>query len=225
MTKSEIPRYIFNLAIGEEVVAKTIAKILEDFNIYVDEEKALKLFQCLIVHLMYYMDTHPGQYMKLKYMDITVDRNNLLSIKRSSDYTKDMINPQMLYNKYCSDNMLLEEFDKNMDLFARSFLSIKETKNKEIHSLNTMITRRKKLRNESAKCTEIVKGSKKLKALSDKVRKEDERTMKSMIKKKISSAKVSNAELLFRRKHEDSYKMLEAQLREQYEKDNTIFPF
>ena len=44
MAGNDLPDYFYKLAITEDIFSKAISKILEDYNIFLEEDKALKLF-------------------------------------------------------------------------------------------------------------------------------------------------------------------------------------
>ena len=73
----KVPNYVYKLALTEEVLAKSLVKIFEDFNIFVDEEKAIKLFYSILAHIMYRLDTNPGNYFKLKFISLYYFGNNM----------------------------------------------------------------------------------------------------------------------------------------------------
>ena len=62
MAGNDLPDYFYKLAITEDIFSKAISKILEDYNIFLEEDKALKLFYSITVTLMNYLNTHPGFY-------------------------------------------------------------------------------------------------------------------------------------------------------------------
>ena len=97
----KVPSHVYKLALTEEVLAKSLVKLFEDFNIFVDEEKAIKLFYSILAHIMYRLDTNPGNYFKLKFIDITTDKDNMLSVKVGSDYTANMVTPIIFYERFC----------------------------------------------------------------------------------------------------------------------------
>lgn len=220
----EIPNYIYKLPIPESAVAKAVNKILEDFNIFMDEENALKLFYSLIVNLIYHIDTHPGQYFKLKYIDITANNGNLLEIRSNKDMSDDIITPQMLYDKYCSEAVIKEELQKSIDLFAKSFLGIREEKRKELHKLEEYIKRKKDVSKEIKKCTEISKNMTKYKKQTLKQRRLDSKKVMAALKKKVLSSFASNAELKYRKIYEEQFQQLERELKRRWMLDKNDFP-
>lgn len=225
MAEKEIPNYIFKLGIPEEVVAKAVSKILEDFNVYMDEEKALKLLYGLLTHLIHYIDVHPGQYLKLKYLDITSDKGSLLNIKASSDFAEEMIDANMLYNKFCSETMLKEELQKSVNAFAQSFLGIREEKVKEVRKLDNVIRRRRQAQEEAKKCTEIVRFSDKLQKQVEKERKAEQRKAQREFKKKLSSYFVSNAERYYRDKYKKQSEAMEQDIIAKWKLNKYEIPF
>lgn len=225
MANNEIPNYIFKLGIPEEVVAKAVSKLLEDFNVYMDEEKAMKLLYSLLTHFIHYIDTHPGQYLKLKYLDITSDKGSLLNIKASSDFADEMVDANMLYNKYCSETMLKEELQKNINAFAQSFLGLREEKVKEVRKLDNVIRRRRQAQDEAKQCTEIVRFSDKLKKQVERERKAEQRKAQREFKRKISSYFISNAERYYRDKYTREYEALEQEVLAKWETNKNEIPF
>ena len=174
----KVPNHVYKLALTEEVLAKSLVKLFEDFNIFVDEEKAIKLFYSILAHIMYRLDTNPGNYFKLKFIDITTDKDNMLSVKVGTDYTDDMVTPSMFYERFCGTQLLKEELEKSVDLFAKSFLGIAEEKKREKRNLDNMIARRKKLAEEVETYRQLSKSSKVVKNKVIKQRKEDAKAIK-----------------------------------------------
>lgn len=218
--------YVFKLALTEDVVSKGMVKLLEDFNIYgMTEEKAMKLFYSIMAHVMYHLEVHPGQYFKLKYIDIVNDKDNFICVKRNSDYSEDTVNPQMFYNRFCGTQVLKEELQDSLDLFARSFIGIRENKRREKKSVDTLIKRAEALGEEIRQCTDIMSKSDKQRKQVLKQRLADEKKVKTYARKKEKSCFSSAIELRHREMYLKTYEELEHALIQQWEKDNTKFPF
>lgn len=218
--------YVFKLALTEDVVSKGMVKLLEDFNIYgMTEEKAMKLFYSIMAHVMYHLEVHPGQYFKLKYIDIVNDKDNFICVKRNSDYSEDTVNPQMFYNRFCGTQVLKEELQDSLDLFARSFIGIRENKRREKKSVDTLIKRAEALGEEIRQCTDIMSKSDKQRKQVLKQRLADEKKVKTYARKKEKSCFSSAIELRHREMYLKAYEELEHALIKQWEKDNTKFPF
>jgi hypothetical protein len=214
MTDS-VPNYIYKLALAEDVISKGMVKLLEDFGVYsIDEEKALKLFYSIMAHIMYHLDIHPGQYFKLKFIDIVADKDNFICVKRNLDYTEDTVDPQMFYNRFCGTAVLKAELESSLDLFAKSFLGIKESKKKQRRNIESLIQQREKLSEEIQQCTDIIRGSKKQKQAVLKVRKEELKKIRAYAKKQDSRSFSSSMCLLHRDKFQQQYKELEQKLQE-----------
>ena len=218
----KVPNYVYKLALTEEVLAKSLVKLFEDFNIFVDEEKAIKLFYSILAHIMYRLDTNPGNYFKLKFIDITTDKDNMLSVKVGSDYTDDMVTPSMFYERFCGTQLLKEELEKSVDLFAKSFLGIAEKKKKEKRNLDNMIARRKKLAEEVETYRQLSKSSKVIKNKVIKQRKEDAKAIKKATNKR--NVYITNVELNYRRKWAESKVQLELELRQKWKENKNDFP-
>ena len=218
----KVPNYVYKLALTEEVLAKSLVKLFEDFNIFVDEEKAIKLFYSILAHIMYRLDTNPGNYFKLKFIDITTDKDNMLSVKVGSDYTDDMITPSMFYERFCGTQLLKEELEKSVDLFAKSFLGIAEEKKKEKRNLDNMIARRKKLAEEVETYRQLSKSSKVGKNKVIKQRKEDAKAIKKATNKR--SMYMTNVELNYRKKWAEDKAQLELDLRQKWKENKNDFP-
>ena len=218
----KVPNYVYKLALTEEVVAKSLVKLFEDFNIFVDEEKAIKLFYSILAHIMYRLDTNPGNYFKLKFIDITTDKDNMLSVKVGSDYTDDMVTPSMFYERFCGTQLLKEELEKSVDLFAKSFLGIAEEKKREKRNLDNMIRRRKKLAEEVETYRQLSKSSKVVKNKVIKQRKEDAKAIKKATNKR--NVYITNVELNYRRKWAESKAQLELELRQKWKENKNDFP-
>ena len=218
----KVPNYVYKLALTEEVLAKSLVKLFEDFNIFVDEEKAIKLFYSILAHIMYRLDTNPGNYFKLKFIDITTDKDNMLSVKVGSDYTDDMVTPSMFYERFCGTQLLKEELEKSVDLFAKSFLGIAEKKKKEKRNLDNMIARRKKLAEEVETYRQLSKSSKVVKNKVIKQRKEDAKAIKKATNKR--NVYITNVELNYRRKWAESKAQLELELRQKWKENKNDFP-
>lgn len=218
----KVPNYVYKLALTEEVLAKSLVKLFEDFNIFVDEEKAIKLFYSILAHIMYRLDTNPGNYFKLKFIDITTDKDNMLSVKVSTDYTDDMVTPSMFYERFCGTQLLKEELEKSVDLFAKSFLGIAEEKKKEKRNLDNMIRRRKKLAEEVETYRQLSKSSKVVKNKVIKQRKEDAKAIKKATNKR--NVYITNVELNYRRKWAESKTQLELELRQKWKENKNDFP-
>ena len=218
--------YVFKLALTEDVVSKGMVKLLEDFNIYgMTEEKAMKLFYSIMAHVMYHLEVHPGQYFKLKYIDIVNDKDNFICVKRNSDYSEDTVSPQMFYNRFCGTQVLKEELQDSLDLFARSFIGIRENKRREKKSVDTLIKRAEALGEEIRQCTDIMSKSDKQRKQVLKQRLADEKKVKTYARKKEKSCFSSAIELRHREMYLKTYEELEHALIQQWEKDNTKFPF
>lgn len=218
--------YVFKLALTEDVVSKGMVKLLEDFNIYgMTEEKAMKLFYSIMAHVMYHLDVHPGQYFKLKFIDIVNDDDNFICVKRNSDYSEDTVTPQMFYNRFCGTQVLREELEDSLDLFARSFIGIRENKRREKKSVDTLIKRAEALGEEIRQCTDIMAKSDKQKKQIIKQRLQDEKKVKAYSRKKNKSCFTSAIELRHREEFLRQYERLEQDLRKQWDIDNTKFPF
>lgn len=218
--------YVFKLALTEDVVSKGMVKLLEDFNIYgMTEEKAMKLFYSIMAHVMYHLDIHPGQYFKLKFIDIVNDDDNFICVKRNSDYSEDTVTPQMFYNRFCGTQVLREELEDSLDLFARSFIGIRENKRREKKSVDTLIKRAEALGEEIRQCTDIMAKSDKQKKQIIKQRLQDEKKVKAYSRKKNKSCFTSAIELRHREEFLRQYERLEQDLRKQWDIDNTKFPF
>ena len=218
----KVPNYVYKLALTEEVLAKSLVKLFEDFNIFVDEEKAIKLFYSILAHIMYRLDTNPGNYFKLKFIDITTDKDNMLSVKVGSDYTDDMVTPSMFYERFCGTQLLKEELEKSVDLFAKSFLGIAEKKRKEKRNLDNMIARRKKLAEEVETYRQLSKSSKVIKNKVIKQRKEDAKAIKKATNKR--NVYMTNVELNYRKKWAENKVQLELELRQKWEENKNDFP-
>ena len=218
----KVPNYVYKLALTEEVLAKSLVKLFEDFNIFVDEEKAIKLFYSILAHIMYRLDTNPGNYFKLKFIDITTDKDNMLSVKVGTDYTDDMVTPSMFYERFCGTQLLKEELEKSVDLFAKSFLGIAEEKKKEKRNLDNMIRRRKKLAEEVETYRQLSKSSKVIKNKVIKQRKEDAKAIKKATNKR--NVYITNVELNYRRKWAESKAQLELELRQKWKENKNDFP-
>ena len=224
MAENDLPEYYYKLGVEESIFAKAISKMLEDFNVYMDEEKALRLFYNLNVNLMHYLDVHPGFYYKLKYLDITSDEDNFLIIRRTSDVTDELIDIPYLYNKFCSEEMVREELDKNLDLFAQSILSVKEKKDRIIHTLDKLIYDKKKVVAERNNLTSLVKQSKKQRKAVMERRKADLKTLKREIRRKYLSYFSTPIDKKHRETENARYKRLEAELKERWNADKNNFP-
>ena len=218
----KVPSHVYKLALTEEVLAKSLVKLFEDFNIFVDEEKAIKLFYSILAHIMYRLDTNPGNYFKLKFIDITTDKDNMLSVKVGSDYTDDMVTPSMFYERFCGTQLLKEELEKSVDLFAKSFLGIAEEKKREKRNLDNMIARRKKLAEEVETYRQLSKSSKVVKNKVIKQRKEDAKAIKKATNKR--NVYITNVELNYRRKWAESKAQLELELRQKWKENKNDFP-
>lgn len=218
----KVPNYVYKLALTEEVLAKSLVKLFEDFNIFVDEEKAIKLFYSILAHIMYRLDTNPGNYFKLKFIDITTDKDNMLSVKVGTDYTDDMVTPSMFYERFCGTHLLKEELEKSVDLFAKSFLGIAEEKKREKRNLDNMIARRKKLAEEVETYRQLSKSSKVVKNKVIKQRKEDAKAIKKATNKR--NVYITNVELNYRRKWAESKAQLELELRQKWKENKNDFP-
>ena len=218
----KVPSHVYKLALTEEVLAKSLVKLFEDFNIFVDEEKAIKLFYSILAHIMYRLDTNPGNYFKLKFIDITTDKDNMLSVKVGTDYTDDMVTPSMFYERFCGTQLLKEELEKSVDLFAKSFLGIAEEKKREKRNLDKMIARRKKLAEEVETYRQLSKSSKVVKNKVIKQRKEDAKAIKKATNKR--NVYITNVELNYRRKWAESKAQLELELRQKWKENKNDFP-
>ena len=218
----KVPNHVYKLALTEEVLAKSLVKLFEDFNIFVDEEKAIKLFYSILAHIMYRLDTNPGNYFKLKFIDITTDKDNMLSVKVGTDYTDDMVTPSMFYERFCGTQLLKEELEKSVDLFAKSFLGIAEEKKREKRNLDNMIARRKKLAEEVETYRQLSKSSKVVKNKVIKQRKEDAKAIKKATNKR--SVYMTNVELNYRRKWAENKAQLELELRQKWKENKNDFP-
>lgn len=218
----KVPNYVYKLALTEEVLAKSLVKLFEDFNIFVDEEKAIKLFYSILAHIMYRLDTNPGNYFKLKFIDITTDKDNMLSVKVGTDYTDDMVTPSMFYERFCGTQLLKEELEKSVDLFAKSFLGIAEEKKREKRNLDNMIARRKKLAEEVETYRQLSKSSKVVKNKVIKQRKEDAKAIKKATNKR--SMYMTNVELNYRKKWAEDKVQLELELRQKWKENKNDFP-
>ena len=218
----KVPSHVYKLALTEEVLAKSLVKLFEDFNIFVDEEKAIKLFYSILAHIMYRLDTNPGNYFKLKFIDITTDKDNMLSVKVGTDYTDDMVTPSMFYERFCGTQLLKEELEKSVDLFAKSFLGIAEEKKREKRNLDNMIARRKKLAEEVETYRQLSKSSKVVKNKVIKQRKEDAKAIKKATNKR--NVYITNVELNYRRKWAESKAQLELELRQKWKENKNDFP-
>ena len=218
----KVPNYVYKLALTEEVLAKSLVKLFEDFNIFVDEEKAIKLFYSILAHIMYRLDTNPGNYFKLKFIDITTDKDNMLSVKVGTDYTDDMVTPSMFYERFCGTQLLKEALEKSVDLFAKSFLGIAEEKKREKRNLDNMIRRRKKLAEEVETYRQLSKSSKVVKNKVIKQRKEDAKAIKKATNKR--NVYITNVELNYRRKWAESKAQLELELRQKWKENKNDFP-
>ena len=218
----KVPNYVYKLALTEEVLAKSLVKLFEDFNIFVDEEKAIKLFYSILAHIMHRLDTNPGNYFKLKFIDITTDKDNMLSVKVGTDYTDDMVTPSMFYERFCGTQLLKEELEKSVDLFAKSFLGIAEEKKREKRNLDNMIARRKKLAEEVEIYRQLSKSSKVVKNKVIKQRKEDAKAIKKATNKR--SMYMTNVELNYRKKWAEDKTHLELELRKKWKENKNDFP-
>ena len=218
----KVPSYVYKLALTEEVLAKSLVKLFEDFNIFVDEEKAIKLFYSILAHIMYRLDTNPGNYFKLKFIDITADKDNMLSVKVGTDYTDDMVTPSMFYERFCGTQLLKEELEKSVDLFAKSFLGITEEKKREKRNLDNMIARRKKLAEEVETYRQLSKSSKVVKNKVIKQRKEDAKAIKKATNKR--NVYMTNVELNYRKKWAEDKAQLELELRQKWKENKNDFP-
>ena len=171
---------------------------------------------------MHRLDTNPGNYFKLKFIDITTDKDNMLSVKVGTDYTDDMVTPSMFYERFCGTQLLKEELEKSVDLFAKSFLGIAEEKKREKRNLDNMIARRKKLAEEVETYRQLSKSSKVVKNKVIKQRKEDAKAIKKATNKR--NVYITNVELNYRRKWAESKAQLELELRQKWKENKNDFP-
>jgi hypothetical protein len=229
MAGEDFPNYILKLAIPEEVFGKAVSKILADFNVYMDEDKALKLVYALWVQLMHYLYTHPGQYFKLKYLDITMDKGSLLNIKPNADLSEGIVDVDMLYNKYCSEAMLQAELKETVQAFAQSFLDVREEKIKEVRKLDNVIRRRRQAQDEAKECTRIVHLSDKLKRQAEREKHKLEKMEKKQAKKEFEKKGVAcfttNLERHLREQRKNDFERLKAFLYEKWKENKNDIPF
>ena len=221
----KVPDYIYKLAITDEIIAKSMVKLLEDFNVYLDEEKALKLLYSILAHFMYKLDTNPGNYFKLKFVDIVSDKDNFIAVRRGSEYTDDTVTPTMFYEKFCGTQMLKEELEKSVDLFAKSFLGMAEEKVKEKRNLDNLIAQRKRTAEDIDNFRKNARCSKKQRQNIIKKRKADAKTLRAEANRKYKSCFSTQLEIQHREKFLEQRKELEAELQQLWETDKEKFEF
>ena len=146
----------------------------------------------------------------------------MLSVKVGSDYTDDMVTPSMFYERFCGTQLLKEELEKSVDLFAKSFLGIAEKKKKEKRNLDNMIARRKKLAEEVETYRQLSKSSKVIKNKVIKQRKEDAKAIKKATNKR--NVYMTNVELNYRKKWAENKAQLELELRQKWKENKNDFP-
>lgn len=224
MAGNDLPDYFYKLAITEDIFSKAIAKILEDYNIFLEDEKALKLFYSITVTLMNYLNTHPGHYYKLKYVDITSDDESFLAIKRTSDVTEDMVDIPYLFKKFCSLEVAREELEKNLDTFAQAILGVKETKAKEVSALQQLIQTRTKKAEEVKNLTRVLRNNKKVRKAVIKRRQEDLKTVNREYKRKEATYFTNGLDLKAREAERQRMIALETELRKRWEENKNNFP-
>ena len=216
MAGNDLPDYFYKLAITEDIFSKAISKILEDYNIFLEEDKALKLFYSITVTLMNYLNTHPGFYYKLKYVDITSDDDNFLAIKRTSDVTEDMVDIPYLFKKFCSLEVAREELESN--------LGVKETKAKEIATLQKLINDRMKKADEVKNLTSVLRNSKKTRKAVLKRRKEDLKAVNREYLRRETTFFTNQLDLHHREQERQRTEALEEEVRKKWEEDKNNFP-
>lgn len=221
----KVPNYIYKLAITDEVIGKSMVKLLEDFNIYVEEDKALKLFYSILAHIMYKLDTNPGNYFKLKFVDIVADNDNFIAVKRGSEYTDDTVTPAMFYERFCGTQMLKEELEKSVDLFAKSFLGIAEEKVKEKRNLDNLIAQRKRTAEDIDNFRKNARCSKKQKQNVIKKRQADAKALRAEANRKYKSCFSTQLEIQHRQKFLEQRKQLEAELQQLWNTDKEKFQY
>lgn len=224
MAGNDLPDYFYKLAITEDIFSKAISKILEDYNIFLEEDKALKLFYSITVTLMNYLNTHPGFYYKLKYVDITSDDENFLAIKRTSDVTEDMVDIPYLFKKFCSLEVAREELESNLDTFAQAILGVKEIKAKEIVTLQKLINDRMKKADEVKNLTSVLRNSKKTRKAVLKRRKEDLKAVNREYLRRETTFFTNQLDLHHREQERQRTEALEEEVRKKWEEDKNNFP-
>lgn len=226
MSVKDMPINITKLTIDDRMLVDALKLILADYNIYsLKDEQIRELFYALFGHMIKYLDTYPGHYFKLDFLDIFKDDKNLLCVKGSSDYDDGLIDADLIYNKFCSEQRKKEELENAIDIFAQSFIKKRERVYSKARSLSNLIKKKEELYGEAANITREIKGSKKFKQYYIKKRKENEKAVRIEANKKRKACYASNADLLLRKQYAEEYAQLELQLRRQWIQDKNKFPF
>lgn len=226
MAESDVPRYTYKIALGEDVVMKSMVKLLADYNIHdISEEKALRLFYSILAHFMYHLEQFPGHYFHLKYIDITNEGDDFITVKRNNDYIEDTVTPSIFYDKFCGTQMLKEELEKSLDLFAKALVGVKEDKDKEAKAIAKMIARREALLEEIEGINSDLRTMKKQVTAKLIKQRQEYKEIKRHAKKLGVKVGLSNLELNYRKEREERFQALIKELRQLWEEDNTQLPF
>jgi len=225
MSVKDMPVNITCLAIDDQMLVDALKLVLADYNIYnLDNEQVKGLFYALMGHMIKYLDTYPGHYFKLEFLDIFKDDKNLLCIKGSSDYDEGLVDADLIYNRFCSEQRKKEELEHALDIFAQSFVKKRERKYVKARNLSTLIRQREEIYSDAANITREIKGSRKYKQYVMKQRKEKEKEVRIEANKKRKACFASNADLVLRKQYAEEYAQLELQLRRQWVQDKNNFP-
>ena len=216
------PSYIYRLALGDDVITKGMVQLFHDFGIDLTDDMALKLFYSILAHLMYHLDSHPGQYFKLKFLDIVSDKDNFICVKRNSEYTADTVDPQMFYKRFCSTAVLKEELKHSFDLFTDAILGVMKDKRRERDSLNNLLKRRKFLSENIQKGQRTVKRMNEQKKRVLQLRKEEYKQIRKYRKRQIRRFYTMPYGLMHRKKFKQAYTDLEAKLSELWDSKLTL---
>jgi len=226
MPKKHMPLHISKLAVDEQSVIESVKHVLADYNIYhLTNEQIKSLFYGIIGNMIKYLDTYPGYYFKLELVDIYKDDDkDLLKIKGSSEYAEEIVDADLIFNRFCSEQRMREELQNELDIFTQSFFKKREKKYIKAQNLSTLIRKREQTYAEAAQITKEIKGSKKYKQYVLKQRKQKEKEVRAEARKRERAGFVSNVDLLNRKQYADEYKQLELQLRRQWIQDKNKFP-
>lgn len=225
ITLTGLPIHITKLAVNSSMFTEALQKVLADYNIlHLTNEQALKLFYEIIGNMIHYLDTYPGHYFKLGYVDIYTDEKNLMCIKGSSDYEECMVDADLIFNKFCSEQAKREELEGALDLFAQTFFGKREKKYQEARKLSTLIRMREDLYGDAREITREIKGSAKYKRMVRKRRKERAKEVREYFRKKKASCYAGATDFMFREKYKEDYKKLELELRRRWIMDRNNFP-
>lgn len=219
------PSHKFDIPMSEDIIKVGMVNILNDYNVEVCEDTALKMFYSIIAHLIYHLDLRKNRYFKMKYIDIAKDEDNLLYIRRGKGYTADAVNANTIYNWFASNHVIMTELHGTLDAFTASLLDNKKTRTELKNALDNLVQQRLDIIKDIKGYDDLFKEAIKIQKEKDNIHQHVIERNRKALEANDMSCFLSSKEYKQRELNKQKYHELEQQLALLWEQDNTQAPF